>query len=445
MSWKKVGTYLLVILIIGMFVFGSLSGLAAASSTNAIKLEIPKVTKVIDDSPETQDVKRTGNNEWAFEEGVLTLDDDIRYRWEDAFLDLAYQVSPAPRAGWLKVYRGDDSTEENLIAEFGSSPLPIARLAESLEEGPNTLLFVYIDSTTKAPAVPATKVEFDFEFKNISTKPRLEVLSPKAGVVLAGGVNQEFKIKLNNFSLTSSTKPEEKTGKLNIYQNAVAQENLIATVNNSVQREENEYFVTFNSRDIEFDQIPDSNEVKLIFALTNVTGDPLEYRDELLVKTNYDGSIDVGLPRVNILEPTDGRLDLTVDGNKKFVLGVENFEILDNFEAGAEVNGKQGYLQIFVDNMPVRDLWASPEFSFNEIGYTGDSGQKEVRVQLVNPDYTKLAPEAVDEVTVVYVPQESNEEEASEETGESNQWRVVIIALVVVMIVGGILLLVLKG
>ena len=445
MSWKKVGTYLLVILIIGMFVFGSLSGLAAPSSTNAIKLEIPKVTKVLNDQSETQDVKRTGNNEWAFEGGELTLDDAIRYRWEDAFLDLAYQVSPAPRAGWLKVYLNDDSTEDNLITEFGSSPLPIARLAESLTEGPNKLLFVYIDSTTKEPANPATKVEFNFNFRNVSTKPRVEVLAPKAGVVLANGVNHEFKLQLNNFSLTSSTKPEEKTGKLNIYQNAVGGENLIATVNTSVQGEENEYFVTFNSRDIEFDQIPDSEEVKLIFALTNVTGDPLEYRDELLVKTNYDGSIDVGLPRVNILEPTDSRLDLTVDGNKKFVLGVENFTLLDNFESGAEVDGKQGYLQIFVDNMPVRDLWGTSEFSFNEIGYTGDSGQKEVRVQLVNPDYTKLAPEAVDEVTVVYVPQESATEETNEETGESNQWRVVIIALVVVMIVGGIALLVLKG
>jgi hypothetical protein len=417
------------------------SVMALAQDSSALKFEIPKVSK----NGESFSTKKIDANNYQFE-GVLTLDDEIRYRWENAFLDLFYQANPQPGTGWLKIYLNDDSTESNLLGEHGSSPLPVAKIAERLPEGDVKIMMVYIDSQTKLAKVPVSKVSLKFKFQKTSIKPRLEVVNPKPGVVLANGINHEFKLKLNNFSLTSSTKPENGTGKLNVYYNEVTPNNLIATINNSVEKSEKEYFVAFDSKALEFGRIPDSDNVNLIFVLVNVNGDLTEFRDELRVKTNYNNSINLGLPRITFVEPRKDRLDLNVNGNKKFLIQIDNFTLLKDFESGAEVNGKQGYLQIFVDNSPVKTIWSKTEFSLNEIGYFDeDGGQKEVRVQLVNPDFSKLAPEAVDNVGILYLVEKNDSITAETVTGGNDLWRIVIIVLVLIMILGGILLLVVKG
>ncbi len=440
MTWKNVMKYLVTIIVLGSFLLTGLAAIAQ-SSTNKILLEIPRVTK----NGETLDVNKAGNNNWVFD-GTLTLDDEIRYRWNAASLDLSYRDFPAAGGGWLKIYKGDDSQEENLLFEHGSSPIPTSLFKDKLEDGPNKIIIVYIDSTTKAPAVPLTKVGFSFDFANVTTKPQVDIVAPKPGIVLADGINHEFKIELSNFRLSSTTKPEDGLGKLNIYFNEVKNENFIATINNSVEQEGGVHFVVFDSEDIEFDKIPDSDNLRLIFALTNVTGDVLPYQSTLSTKTNFNDSINVGLPRLAIVEPRKDRLDQSLDGNQKFLLQVDNFELLSDFETGAEVDGKKGYLQIFVDNTPVKTIWPKSEFSFNELGVIYDTeGQKTVRVQLVNSDFTKLAPEATDSLTVLYMPEEEQKDNLALDVSTNDGWRYVVIGLVLLMIVGGILLLVTKG
>ena len=438
MSLSKIVKYIVTIAIIAMFVLTSVGSVLSFAQGAGILLEIPKVTK----DGETEDVQKKGTGSWEFD-GVLTLDDEIRYRWNNASLDLSYKSAPAFGGGYLKIYLEDDSSEENLVLEYGSSPLPVNLLGEKIPEGEVTLLFVYVDSMT---GNTPTKTAFTFDFKNVTTKPNLKVVSPNPSVVLAQGVNHEFKIELRNFALTSSTKPEDGTGKLNIYYNNVSQETLIGTVNNSIVQEDGVQLIAFDSKNIEFDRIPDSEKVNLIFALTNVSGDVLEYRTQFPVKTNFNNSINLGLPKVTFIEPQKDRLDLSVDGNRKFVLQIDNFELLEDFESGAETDGKQGYLQILVDNQPKKTIWTKENFSLNEIAYlSGEEGQKEVTVQLVNPDFTKLVPEARDQVTVVYVPEETPEETGDVTASQGDSWRLVIIALVVLMIAGGITLLITKG
>jgi hypothetical protein len=444
MTWKNILKYVVTISIVGMLLLSGIASVAQESQTNGIGLQVPVVTK----EGKNLDTEKLGTNHWQFKDS-LSLDDEIRYKWNNVALDLYYKNNPTTGAGWLKVYQGDDSKETNLIAEHGSSPFPLALLKDKVNEGPTTLIFVYINSVTQEPYVPATKVRLDFTFSNTSSKPRLQIVSPSAGVVLAGGVKQEFKIELNNYALTSSTKPEEGTGKLNIYYDKVEQSNLVATLTSSIGQtdDKNTHLVAFDSDDVDFKNIPDAGEVNLIFVLTSANGDLSEYRDELKVKTNYKQSLDLGLPRITIQEPRKDRLDLSLNGNQKFILQVDNFQILENFESNAVVDGKRGYLQVFVDNQPIKTVWGKTEFSLNELGYISETeGQKTIDVQLVNPNFTKLAPEARDSVTVVYVPEKQDQElEAETKANGSDTWRIVIVVLVIGMIGGGIVLLITKG
>lgn len=440
MTWKNIMKYLVTIVILGSFLLTGIAALAQ-SSTNKILLEIPRVTK----NGETLEVEKSGTNNWVFD-GTLTLDDEIRYRWNAVSIDLSYRDFPTAGGGWLKVYKDDDTKEENLLFEHGSSPIPTSLFKDKLEKGPNKVIVVYIDSTTKAPAVPLTKVGFSFDFDPTTTRPQISIATPKPGIVLANGINHEFKLELLNYRLSSTTKPEDGIGKMNIYYNEVKTENFIATINNSVEQESGSHFVVFDSEDIDFNKIPDSENLELIFVLTNVTGDTLPFEARLQTKTNFNNSINVGLPRLAIVEPRKDRIDQSVDGNQKFLLQVDNFELLQDFETGSEVDGKRGYLQIFVDNTPVKTVWPKPEFSFNELGAIYDiEGQRTVKVQLVNPDFTKLAPEATDSLTVLYMPAEDEREQSTLSASTNDGWRYVIIALVLMMIVGGILLLVTKG
>jgi hypothetical protein len=412
----------------------------AQSTTNAILLSISRVTK----DGKVQDTRRIDTNNWVYE-GELNLDDAIRYQWNAVSLDLSCKDKPTRACGYLKIYLNNDSSENNLILDYGSSPLPVDKLAPKLAEGKNTLMFVYIDSTGK-PAVPATKVLFTFNFKNTTNKPTIKVVSPAEGALLAKGINRDFVLELTNFQLESTNSNTPNRGKINIYHTEPKASNLIGTLTTSTAGADNKATVKFNSKDLEFYKAPDSLSTVLYFVLTKTSGESLNIGTTLKVKTNYNGSINVGLPRVTIQEPRKDRTDLTVDGNRKFIIQVENFQILDELGKGGMEEGK-GYLQIFIDDAPIKTFWPKTDFSLNEIG-AGEltEGRKTIKVQLVNKDYTKLVPEAVDSVDIVFVPKLQETNNGSGETQvQSNTWRIIILILTVVLIIGGIAVLITKG
>jgi hypothetical protein len=415
-----------------------LSVLAQQSTTNPINLKISKVVK----DQKDEATKQTTLNVWAYD-GELGLDDAIKYGWSGVDLNLKYKEKPAKSGGYLKIYAGDDTTENNLILDYGTSPLPINKLTGKLKDGDNKILFVFIDSNAKA----TTKVVFTFKFRAASTAPKIEVLQPGPSSVLAKGIDQSFVLKLTNFSLEATPSNQPNKGKLNVYYNEIkAGQNLLQTINFSKDLGNNTAEVNFNTKNVDLVKlkIPDNIASKIIFVLTKSTGELLPYNAELIIQTNYNNSLDVGFPRITIVEPRKDRTDLIIDGERKFILKVDNFIVLPERKDGAN-EPKEGYLQIFVDETPRKIVFPKTEFSLNELGITDLSeGKKTVRVQLVNKDFTKTVPEATDSVDIIYTSQTDSSKDLTPQV-QNNNWRVVIVILTVVLVIGGIAVLITKG
>ncbi|MBC7471854.1 MAG: hypothetical protein H7196_01110 [candidate division SR1 bacterium] len=414
-----------------------------SSEGNAIGLEITRVTK----DGQVRETKKDSLVSWSFSED-LNLDDLIRYRWNTVALDLKYKDKPDTSGGYLRIYANDDLNQANLIGEFGSSPLSISTISPKLKEGPNKLLFVYIDKTGQ-PANPQTKVSFNFNFKNISIKPKITIISPLPDTLLAKGVVKDFVLDIQNFSLENVDTGNPIKGKLNLYYNEVNTANFIASFSSSSQMDDNKAQLKFSTKDYQLDKIPDSLTSKLIFLLTKTNGDLLDTRGEVQVKTNYQNQINVGIPKVTILEPKNDRTDLSVTGNQVFLIGIDNFELLKERTKSAN-DGKSGYLQILIDDAPYKILWPEKSFSLNDIGYIDQiEGRKTVKVQLVNKDFSKLDIEATDSRNIIYVPDKKSSIKTNQDDGESgiknSNWRIIIIILTVVLIIGGISILITKG
>lgn len=420
-----------------------MSVLAQTSSEgNSIGLEITRVTK----DGQVKDTKKESSTSWSFNED-LNLDDFIRYRWNTVALDLKYKDKPDTSGGYLKIYIDDDSNQTNLIGEYGSSPLPLSSISSKLKDGSNKLLFVYIDKTGQ-PANPQTKVFFSFNFKNISTKPKINIISPLPDTLLAKGVIKDCVIDLQNFSLENTDTGNPVKGKLNLYYNEVSTANFIATFSSSTNVDDKAQ-LKFSTKDIQLDKIPDNLATKLIFVLTKTNGDLLDTRAEVQVKTNYQNQINVGIPKVTILEPKNDRTDLSVTGNQVFLIGIDNFELLKERSKNSN-DGKSGYLQVLIDDAPYKILWPEKSFSLNDIGYIDQiEGRKTVKVQLVNKDFSKLDIEATDSRNIIYVPDKKSAIQTNQDDTESgiknSNWRVIIIILTVVLIIGGISILITKG
>lgn len=409
------------------------------STFNPINFSIPKVTKDGKDEP----TKLVALNSWKYD-GDLSLNDSIKYSWSTVDLDVIYKTKPAKNAGYLKIYLDDDSKPENFILDYGASPITLSKLASKLKEGDTKLLFNYIDSNGKV----ASKVVFSFKFKNATTDPQIKVLQPAEGSVFAKGIDQDFVLQLKNFTLEANNSNNANRGKLNIYFNEVNQTpNLIGTLSISKDSGENQAEVKFSSKDIDFSKakIPDSTQTKLIFVLTKTNGDLLPFRTELKAQTNYDNSLVLNYPRVAIIEPRKDRTDLQIDADRKFVLQIDNFEILPERKDGPN-EGKIGYLQIFVDDVPRKTIFANTEFTLNDIGISGlTEGRKTIKVQLVNKDFTKLTPEAKDTTDIIYAPKNSEKSNENTPQVENNTWRIVIVTLTVILVIGGIAILITKG
>lgn len=410
----------------------------AQSNVNAIVLSIPKVTQ----DGQTKTTKTLSPNAFEFE-GELTIDDAIRYGWNAVSLDIKCKTSPQNACGYLKVYLNDDSSESNLLTEIGSSPLLIESIAPRLTEGATKLMFVYINS--RNPTDTSTKVTFDFKFKNTTKKPQIKVTSPSPDSLFGRGIKRDIEVELSNFTLESTDSGSPNRGKLNIYHSQVSPETIIGTVSISTAGAMGKQIAVINTEDFKFDAIPDSLNAKLIFVLTNSKGELLETRTELTVRSNYNSSLDVGLPKVLITEPRKDKSSLTINSNQKIIVQIDNFELLPDFVPGAYEEGK-GYMQILIDDAPIKNTWSKNSFSLAEINVADmPEGRKTIKVQLLSKDLTKLVPEASDSIDVIYVPSDDQKITEPVSQVQSNIWRVVMVMLIVILVIGGVAVLITKG
>jgi len=415
---------------------------AQPSGTNAINLYFPVVSK----AGQKVAIRQAGTNNYIFD-GGLTLDDEIRYMWKGVLLNTKYAKNPAVGGGYLKVYKNDDSTPDNFIADVGADnyPLKISTLASKLTPGQNNLLFVYYDHT--GPAVPSTKVAFSFQFEGVSSQPQIKIIEPSAGTKFAKGVQKRFTLELQNFQLQNIPREDPKIGKLNIYHTEINPANFLATISSSTN-EGGKQVVKFTNEILgdKFSALPDSLENKLIFVLTDKDGKALtQTQNSVLVTTNFQNTLNIGFPKIEITEPSQNRSTLVIDPDQKFILKIENFELLNqpvDLANIANTEGK-GYLQIFVNNQPLKTNETNTTFTLKDLGVSTFNEKITVMVQLVNINNTTLSPEAKATIDVIIQPKSGDIQDAS--GVENNNWRLIIVFLTIILVVGGIALLITKG
>ena len=448
--WQSMRNLVLVttifVVFLSLFSFSNL-GVFAQTTTNSIDLKISKVTA----NGKSFDNKLTSKNNWTFDEALLGDGDSIRYSWVNSILDTKNRQVPILAGGFLKIYLNDDSKEENLLLEYGVSPLPLNLFSARLSPGNNKLLFVYINHTNK-PEGANTKVAFNFKYNPSTNKPKITVLEPTENAVFRKDSPKNFNIQLDNFTLGENANGNPAIGKLKVYANTIRDENLLGTFKTSKEIGPSAQVVEFNSDNLDkvkFQNLADSKDTKLIFVLAKTSGENLEIISEKKITTNFKETLKIESPKVTILEPRKDRTNLNVDGNTTFLLKVENFETLKERQSGGNEENK-GYLQIFVNNQPIKTIWSKAEsFTLNEIGYKDDrEGKREVLVRLVNKDFVKFVPEVSDTLSVIYEPPVKTVNTLKTENNdqpENSTLRIIVVSLILILFIGGIGILITKG
>ncbi|GAB4145156.1 MAG: hypothetical protein OHK0017_04470 [Patescibacteria group bacterium] len=371
----------------------------------------------------------------------LTPDDDIRYSWNSFFIDLK-NVGATPKAsnGYLKVYAGTAAKEEAFITNAGQN-LPIRNIKDKLTEGQNTILFQLVSNDGK-PVTPTTEVTFSFDFTSASILPSVKVTSPKDGAILSGTAVQDFKIETPNFTLENNATLKQGSGRLTVYWDEVKDDKLVGTV----------YKNEFRSDELDFAKIPDGKDRKLIFVLRDNKNNPLNPSAEasLTVRTNYQNTIDIGIPRITIVLPNKADKDIALNEYDKIAVKVENFNLVDNTADNNPEDGK-GVLQVSLDGKKVGENLTKTEFTLADLNIgTLEKGQKELKVELVQKNFEKLSPEAIDTLKFQYEPKltANTSTQATDTTTDEVQnpaWKVIIVILVVILIIGGIAVLITKA
>lgn len=444
-------TYLFLIL---TFFFTS-TGFSAPSSTNSIAMYIPAV-RFGGSTGLSENTAKIGENNYQYLARPLNPEDQIRYGYSSkTLINIDNVANPSPTASYLKAYLNDDSSEANFIANIGNSPIPISALQPKLQAGRNTVLFVWIDSPN-GPTNPATKVQFTFDYggpvaasssSSVATKnPEIEVVNASENAVISRDSEREFNLKLNNFLLSKDEENKPNQGILEVYFNEVKPENLIQKVDNGTPTENGGTEVKINTANNEnWAKIPDSNDTKIIFALKNATGGQVGEIKTLSYVTNYNGTVDIGLPKITMLEPS---LNANVKLDHIFKVKVDNFKLLNQVDTDTrETKSDEGYLQIRVNDKLYVPNSDKTEFTLREIKADEVVGRANIRVDLVNSQFEKLRPAAFVENTV-NVEKEENQGEVvktNENNSTLNNWRTPIIIATVSLILGSIAVLITRS
>ena len=384
--------------------------------------------------------------------GNLTENDQIRYGWDTVAIDLSYKSYPQAGGGWIKIFL-EDENPESAILETGSSPISLKSIAPKLKSGKNKIILVFVDSSND-PAKSQSKASLTFNFETAVPKPTINLIEPAENSLLMSQFDRKFRLELGNFGLTSEVSQSLDRGILKVFVNDINTKP-VAIIKKSTELESNKHIVEFSSKDFDPEiNIPDSKTSKIIFVLAKSDGTNLENQLSKQMITNYSNTLkDLGLPEISFGEPKADRLDLTIDGERKFIIDIKNFDILSQLSTGNNED-KKGYLQIFIDDTPIKTIWNKKEFTLNELEYADKvSTKKQVKVQLVNKDFTKLVPEVAASLDIIYKPSlnADPDQKLDKNQTQSNwsllnlNWSLIVGSLIAALIIGGIIALVVKG
>ncbi len=406
------------------------------------------ITKVVKDGKD-QPTEKVSANKFTFGDS-LNDSDSIKYSWDNTRILTSFKNKPALCCGFINAYLDDETLESNFLFTTGSDdyPIKISKFANRLKLGKNNLILVFFDHTNK-PTSNKSTLAFEYtSMTNPTQKPVITIVKPGVGAVYSKETTQNIILDIENFMLSKdSENKSENTGKLNIYANDTS--NLLETIDTGLTISGGKLRVDFKPETIaKFTKLPDSKNTKLVFQLTSFAKAEPVAENTLEVITNFNKSTDVGLPTINITDPSKDSTLSTITEDKVFLLDYQNFVALDKEPAQNNSNpsSKEGFVQIFVNNIPIVTKWSKKDFTLKEIGYISqDSGEREIKVQLVNVNYEKLSPDASDKVKVQYLNNTVSQIKKQDVETQSSNWKIIIIVLTVILIVGGILISITKS
>jgi hypothetical protein len=443
-EFSKVLSSLLLFLVL---VAPSVSALAQVENTAPDNINL-SITKVVKDGLDLSTEKIAPNK--FILNNSLSDSDAIKYSWDNTRILTSFKDKPALCCGFINVYLEDETLESNFLFTTGSDdyPIKVSKFANKLKSGKNTVILVFFNHTNKATANKSS-LTFDYiSATNPALKPSIVVTKPASGAVYSKEVTQNIILEIDNFTLSKDTESKsENVGKLNIFANDTT--NLLETIDTSVPSSANKVRVEFKPEtSSKFAKLADSKNTKLIFQL--VTPAKLEpvAQTTFEVITNFNNSTDLGLPSISIVDPSKESAITPVTDDKVFLLNYQNFTVLEKEPTQNNPNpsNKEGFIQIFVNNVPIVTKWPKKDFTLKEIGYVSqDSGEREIKVQLVNVNYEKLAPDVSEKVKVQYVNNLVSSVKKQDSETQTSNWKIIIIVLTVILIVGGILISITKS
>ena len=373
------------------------------------------------------------NNEVIFND-QLTLNDSLRFSWANIDLSLDSRSNPSPKVGFVKAYI-NEVKDENFILDFATSPLKLDQLGFNLKEGKNKILFVlYLDNK------PTDKIiNFIFNYKLTPSDPVIKIIKPNQKTLFTTNLKQDFLITIDNFVVKSGINLANH-GKIKVYYNEVSDNGFLTQIIDS-DNYANGSQLKFNS-DIfgdKFRAIPDTETGKLIFVPITYDGKVLTTAQATMdVIMNYQTTLNIKTPSVEFLNINDSNNSLLT--SDKIKIKVNNFT-LQKFDTRNSMAINSGYLQILINDKPHKMTFDKTEFTIDELlpGYKDE--KLNIRLQLVNTDFTSLNPDTFATIDLFIKPNKIDD--ISTKVQASN-WRLIIIGITILIILGSVLYIIFR-
>ena len=373
------------------------------------------------------------NNEVIFND-QLTLNDSLRFSWANIDLSLDSRSNPSPKVGFVKAYI-NEVKDENFILDFATSPLKLDQLGFKLKEGKNKILFVlYLDNK------PTDKIiNFTFNYKLTPSDPVIKIIKPNQKTLFTTNLKQDFLITIDNFVVKSGINLANH-GKIKVYYNEVSDNGFLTQIIDS-DNYANGSQLKFNS-DIfgdKFRAISDTETGKLIFVPITYEGKVLTTAQATMdVIMNYQTTLNIKTPSVEFLNINDSNNSLLT--SDKIKIKVNNFT-LQKFDTRNSMAINSGYLQILINDKPHKMTFDKTEFTIDELlpGYKDE--KLNIRLQLVNTDFTSLNPDTFAIIDLFIKPNKIDD--ISTKVQASN-WRLIIIGITILIILGSVLYIIFR-
>lgn len=398
------------------------------SQAQEIRFSLPKVT-LNNESRDTEIVSSKNLITEVNFSSTLSLNDSLRFAWSNFDLDLKSKQNPKDKVGYIRAYL-DTTEDKNLILEFATSPLKIQELTSRIREGNNKVIFVLFLNNQNTNRL----INFSFNYKATSSEAQIKIIKPIPKTVFNKGINQEINLVVENFFVKPNLDLANH-GKIEVYINNLKDENFLTQIlEANIEDNNSKIKITSDILGSKFENIKDNLINQLIFLpVTNQGKKQLNNQIAVEITTNFQNTLNLNNPQVEFLNLTN--TSNTLASNELIKIKISNFKIL-KFDTRNSVVNNEGYLQIIINDKPHKITFDKNEFSIDELVPNYKQEKINLKLQLVNADFTLLSPPVTTNLDL-FLKQKSKDNVST--IIDSSNWQFVIIGLTILLILSSVL------